>query len=170
MNLFNLILAAVICFCSTIYPINVNLKEGMKAPNFILTDQKGKVFKLSAFRGKSPVVIYFYPKAGTSGCTKQACGIRDDFKKFKEKKIVVCGISTDSKEEIQKFISDYDLNFPLLSDENKTVSKKFGILGENGKAKRFTFIIDKDGIIRKIIEVTDISNHSTQVLEFASQL
>ena len=99
----------------------MKLKEGMKAPNFSLQDHKGKILKLSSFKGKSVVVIYFYPKAGTSGCTKQACGIRDDIVKFKEKNIVVLGISTDSKKEIKRFVRENKLNFPLLSDDNKVV-------------------------------------------------
>jgi len=149
---------------------SMRLSEGMKAPNFSLQNYQGKIFKLSSFKGKSPVVIYFYPKAGTPGCTKQACGIRDDLKKFKDKNIVVLGISTDSKIEIKKFIRENKINFPLLSDHDKIVTAKYGVLRDDGKAKRFTFIIDRKGRIAKIIEVTDISKHSHDVFEIASQL
>jgi peroxiredoxin Q/BCP len=149
---------------------SIKLHEDMKAPNFTLQNHQGKIFKLSSFQGKSPVVIYFYPKAGTPGCTKQACGIRDDWNKFKEKNIVVLGISTDSKNDIKRFVRDNKLNFPLLSDRNKIVAAKYGVLRDDGRAKRVTFIIDKKGIIVKILEVTEIGNHSQEVLEIASQL
>ncbi len=146
------------------------LKEGMKAPNFILLDVKGKTYKLSSFKSKFPVVIYFYPKAGTSGCTKQACGIRDNIQMFKEKNIIVLGVSVDSKDEISKFVSEHELNFPLLSDRSKIVSKKYGVLRDDGKAKRVTFIIDKNGIIARIIDVTDIDQHAKEVFDIASKL
>ena len=160
-----------ICILSiTIAQDLTKLREGMKAPNFNLQNYQGKFFKLSSFKDKSPVVIYFYPKAGTPGCTKQACGIRDDMKSFKDKNIVVLGISVDSKREIKKFVSENNLNFPLLSDVNKIVTKKYGVLRDDGKSKRITFIIDKNGIIAKIIEVNDVSAHSKEVFEIASKL
>ncbi|HAB51239.1 MAG TPA: peroxiredoxin [Ignavibacteriales bacterium] len=147
-----------------------HLREGMKAPNFNLQNHQGKFFKLSSFKGKSPVVIYFYPKAGTPGCTKQACGIRDDLTKFKENNIVVLGISSDSKKELRKFVRENKLNFPLLSDNSKTVLAKYGVLRDDGKAKRVTFIIDRNGMIAKILEVSGVSTHSHEVFEIASQL
>jgi peroxiredoxin Q/BCP len=146
------------------------LKEGSKAPDFTLQDAYGKQYTLSQFKGKSPVVIYFYPAAGTSGCTKQACGIRDDWSKFEKKNIMVLGISTDDKEAIKKFIDDYSLNFPLLSDESKEVSKKYGVLKDDGRDKRYTFIVDKEGNIAKVIEVKDIASHSHEVFNTASKL
>lgn len=146
------------------------LHEGMKAPNFNLQNHQGKFFKLSAFKNKSPVVIYFYPKAGTPGCTKQACGIRDDLNKFKENNIVVLGISTDSKNDIKRFVRENKLNFPLLSDQNRIITAKYGVLRDDGKAKRVTFIIDRKGTIAKILEVTDVASHSHDVFEIASQL
>jgi len=148
----------------------MKLREGMKAPNFILQNHQSKFFKLSSFKGKSPVIIYFYPKAGTPGCTKQACGIRDDLNKFKDKNIVVLGISIDSKKDIKRFVRENNINFPLLSDNNKIVTAKYGVLRDDGKAKRVTFIVDKKGIIVKIIEVSDVSAHSHNVFEIASQL
>lgn len=153
-------------FCQS----NTRLSVGMKAPNFILKDYSGKSYRLSSYFGKSVVVIYFYPKAGTSGCTKQACGIRDDIKLFKEKNITVLGISIDSKKELRKFVQENNLNFPLLSDQNKTVTTKFGVLRDDGKAKRVTFIVDKKGMIANILEVTDVSSHSSEVFQIASQL
>ena len=160
-----------ICILATSIAQNaIKLREGMKAPNFSLQNYQGKYFNLSSFNGKSPVVIYFYPKAGTPGCTKQACGIRDDIKKFKENNIAVIGISIDSKTDIKRFVRENKLNFPLLSDNKKIVSAKYGVLRDDGKAKRVTFIIDKKGIIVKIIEVSDVSTHSQVVLEIASKL
>ncbi len=146
------------------------LKEGMKAPNFTLEDAFGNSYTLSNYAEKSPVVIYFYPKAGTAGCTKEACGIRDGLQSYKANGIKVFGISVDSVAAIDKFISDNHLDFPLLSDANKKVTSEYGVLGDNGKAKRFTFIIDKKGNIAKIIEVKNISTHADEVLEIASQL
>jgi len=146
------------------------LKEGSKAPDFKLQDAYGKEYTLAQFKGKSPVVIYFYPQANTSGCTKQACGIRDDWSKFEKNNIMVFGISTDDKEAIKKFIDDYHLNFPLLSDESKEVSKKYGVLKDDGRDKRYTFIVDKNGNIAKVMEVKDIASHSQEVFNTASKL
>lgn len=143
---------------------------GTKAPNFTLQDASGKSYTLSDYIGKSPVVIYFYPQAGTSGCTKQACGIRDNWSKFEKSKIMVFGISVDSKEAIQKFINDYNLNFPLLSDANKKVSREYGVAKDDGGDKRVTFIIDMNGMISQIINVTNIASHSELVYEAASTL
>ncbi len=146
------------------------LKVGMKAPNFKLEDSYGKTYTLSSFKGKMPVIVYFYPKAGTAGCTKEACGIRDDWGKFKKGKIQVLGISVDTKPEIKKFIKDNNLNFPLLSDASTKVSKTYGVYGKGGYDNRVTFIVDKKGVIRKIINVTNIDQHAKEVYDFASKL
>jgi len=143
---------------------------GTKAPDFTLQDASGNSYTLSDYIGKSPVVVYFYPAAGTSGCTKQACGIRDNYSKFEKNKIVVFGISIDSKEAIQKFINDYHLNFPLLSDTDKKVSRKYGVAKNGGGDKRVTFIIDMNGNVSQIINVTNIASHSELVFEAASTL
>lgn len=170
MNIYKIIFFVVFHFISVLAQDSLIIKEGMKAPDFSLLDQKGKHYKLSSFIGKSPVVIYFYPKAGTSGCTKQACGIRDNINLFKDKKIVVLGISVDSKDEIKKFVKEYNLNFPLLSDYNKNVTKKYGVLREDGLANRVTFIIDRKGMVFKVMPVKDISSHAAEVYKIASQL
>ena len=146
------------------------LKVGMEAPNFTLHDAFGKSFTLSSFKGKSPVVVYFYPKAGTPGCTKEACGIRDDWSKFKKNKIQVLGISVDTKSEIKDFIKKYKLNFPLLSDANKKVSKTYGVYQKNGYDKRVTFVVNKKGMITNIIDVTDIAGHAAEVFKIADAL
>lgn len=170
MRIFFSVLLSSIFITFTSAQESLTLKEGMKAPNFKLQDYKNKTYTLNSFQGKSVVVLYFYPKAGTAGCTKQACDIRDDINLFEEKKIVVLGISVDSKKGIKEFVKKYNLNFPLLSDKNRTTAKKYGVLREDGLAKRITFIIDKKGLIRKIIPVSDISLHAKEVFNIASEL
>ncbi|GMU96772.1 MULTISPECIES: peroxiredoxin [Ignavibacterium] len=147
-----------------------NLKISEAAPDFTLQDSEGNSYTLSSYRGLSPVVIYFYPKAGTPGCTKQACGIRDNWSKFSENGIVVLGISVDSKEDIKEFIQENNLNFPLLSDENKEVSKAYGVLNNLGLANRITFIVNKEGKIAEIIREVDVQKHADQVFEIAMKL
>lgn len=149
---------------------NQSLKVGDKAPDFTLKDAYGNSYSLSDYQGKSPVVVYFYPKAGTPGCTKEACGIRDDKDRFTENNIQVFGISVDSPSAIKKFITDYHLNFPLLSDSNKKVSKEYGVLLDSGVDKRVTFIVDKKGNIANIINVTDIASHANKVFNDAKKL
>jgi len=146
------------------------LKVGAAAPNFTLHDAFGHSYKLSSYKGKMPVVVYFYPKAGTSGCTKEACGIRDDWSKFKKSKVQVLGISIDGKDDIKKFVKDYKLNFPLLSDSTQKVSKDYGVLNDKGYDNRITFIVDKKGTIAEIINVKDIVGHAAKVLDIASKL
>jgi peroxiredoxin Q/BCP len=149
---------------------DMKLKVGDKAPDFTLQDAFGKSYTLSDYKGKSPVIVYFYPKASTPGCTKEACGIRDDWSKFKENNIPVLGISVDDKPAIKKFVDDYKLNFPLLSDADKKVSKEYNVVGMLGFDKRVTFIVDKNSKIADIIEVKDIANHSKMVLDKALTL
>lgn len=147
-----------------------NLSVGNKAPDFTLQDSRGNNYKLSDYIGKSPVIVYFYPKANTPGCTREACGIRDNFSKFQETGIQVFGVSTDSKSAIKEFISDYNLNFTLLSDENKEVSKIYGVLNDSGKASRVTFIIDKNGNLFQILNDVNVETHADQVFEIAKKL
>jgi len=147
-----------------------NLSVGNPAPDFTLQDSDGNSYSLSSYTEKNPVIIYFYPKAGTPGCTKQACGIRDSFSKFKENDIVVLGISVDSKESIKEFIKDNNLNFPLLSDENKEVSKAYGVLNNIGVDSRITFIVDKQGNIANILRDVDVETHADDVFNFSVKL
>ncbi|MBS4035756.1 MAG: peroxiredoxin [Ignavibacterium sp.] len=146
-----------------------NLSKNDLAPDFTLSDAFGNLYTLSELRG-NPVVIYFYPKANTSGCTKQACGIRDSRDKFGDNNIAVLGISVDSKASIAEFISEHNLNFPLLSDENKEVSQAYGVLNNLGMSSRITFIINRDGKIAKIMRDFDIDQHADEVFEFASKI
>ena len=147
-----------------------NLSVGNLAPDFTLQDSDGNSSSISSYKEKNPVIIYFYPKAGTPGCTKQACGIRDSFSKFKENDIVVLGISVDSKESIKEFIKDNNLNFPLLSDENKEVSKAYGVLNNIGVDSRITFIVNKQGNIANILRDVDVDTHADDVFNLAVKL
>ncbi len=146
------------------------LKVGDIAPDFTLEDAFGNKYTLSSYRGKSPVVIYFYPKANTPGCTKQACGIRDEWSKFEQIGVPVFGISVDSKKSLKKFIDKYSLNFPLLSDETKEVCKAYGVLNLLGFASRVTFIVDKEGRIAHVIDKVDVETHAKEVLELVKTL
>lgn len=147
-----------------------NLKEGDIAPDFRLQDSYGNNFSLSNYKEKNPVVIYFYPKANTPGCTAQACGIRDSFQKFEDNNIVVLGISVDSKKSINEFIKDHNLNFPLLSDEKKEVSKSYGVLNSIGIDSRVTFVIDKQGKITNILRNVDVETHADDVFNLAIKI
>lgn len=147
------------------------LKEGDKAPDFSLPDKDGKVRKLSDFKGKK-LVLYFYPKDMTSGCTIEACSFRDDFSEYEKKGIAVVGISADDEESHRKFTEKHGLPFTLLSDKSKDVVSRYGVYGEKkflGKTykgiNRMTFIIDGKGIIRKIFPKVDVKVHSKEILE-----
>ena len=141
-----------------------------KAPDFTLKDQNGVEVTLSSFLGKK-VVIYFYPKDDTPGCTKQACSFRDNWDAIQEAGIVVLGISADDAESHQKFIEKFDLNFDLISDEDKSVHKMYGTWVEKkmyGKTymgtARQTFIIDENGVISDIITKVKTKEHANQIL------
>lgn len=147
-----------------------SLKVGQLAPDFTLEDENSSSYTLSDYRGKSPVVFFFYPKAGTPGCTKQACGIRDNISKFEENGIAIFGISVDSKEAQKKFKEENNLNYPLLSDQDKSVSKAYDVLNNFGVASRVTFVIDKEGKIAHILRDINISEHANEVYQLALKL
>ena len=147
------------------------LEEGKKAPAFKLKDQDGKTVSLNDFKGKD-VILYFYPKDDTPGCTTEACNFRDEFPKFQNINAVILGISPDSEASHKKFIAKYGLPFSLLSDENKEVLEKYDVWKEKnmyGKkymgVERTTFVIDGDGKIKKIFNKVKVSNHYNEVLE-----
>ena len=169
MSLLSVIVASFIIFQSCGGNAD-NLSVGNSAPGFTLEDSEGNTYSLLDYKGKNPVIIYFYPKANTPGCTKQACGIRDSFSKFKENDIIIFGISVDSKASIKEFINDYNLNFPLLSDEKKEVSKAYGVLNTIGLDSRITFIIDKQGKIINIFKDVDVETHADEVFNLAVKL
>lgn len=146
------------------------LNEGEMAPDFSVQDQNGTEVKLSDYRGKR-VVLYFYPKDDTPGCTKQACSLRDSFAAFKEKGIKVFGVSNDSPASHQKFIAKFDLPFDLLADTDKSLVELYGVYGEKnmyGKKymgiNRTTFLIDEGGRIKKIFKKVNVSAHADEVL------
>ena len=146
------------------------LEEGKKAPAFSIPDQTGKKVALKDFKGKT-VILYFYPKDMTPGCTTESCDFRDLKSKISRKKAVVLGISKDSVERHQKFIDKYDLNFSLLSDENSDVCEKYGVWQEkNMYGKKFmgivrtTFVIGPDGKIEKIYNKVKVKGHAEAVL------
>ena len=147
------------------------LEEGDNAPDFAVKNQNGEEVKLSDFRGKK-VVLYFYPKDDTPGCTKEACSLRDGFEQFKQRGIEILGVSTDDEKSHQKFISKYQLPFDLLADTDKEIVEKYGVWGEKsmyGKKYmgtiRKTFLIGEDGKIAKIFDKVNVSEHADEVLE-----
>lgn len=146
------------------------LKEGDKAPAFTLTDESGAEVSLSDFAGKK-LVVYFYPKDDTPGCTKEACNFRDNYQQFIDKGAVVIGISADSEASHDKFKQKYELPFYLLSDPEKTTIQAFGAWGEKkmyGKTYegiiRSTFLIDENGIVSKVWPKVKPAEHATEVL------
>ncbi len=152
------------------------LTIGDLAPDFALPDQMGKVRRLSDFRGRW-VILYFYPKDNTPGCTKEACGFRDLFPKFQRRKIAVIGISTDSVRSHEKFAEKYGLPFPLLADEEKAVVRAYGVWGQKSFMGRTTmgthrtsFLVDPEGRIAKIYERVRPETHAEEVLQDLEQL
>lgn len=146
-------------------------KVGTAAPDFSLPDQRGQIVSLASYRGQ-PLILYFYPKDDTPGCTKEACGFRDDWDAFEEAGIKVVGISPDSSASHAKFREKYDLPFTLLADEGHKVCEDYGVWGtkkfrgrEYMGVKRTTFIIDSDGKISHVFENVKPSGHSQELLE-----
>ena len=151
------------------------VKEGNKAPDFSGKNQEGKLVKLSSFKGKKNIILYFYPKDMTPGCTTEACDFRDQYKQFKNTTIL--GVSIDSPERHQKFIAKYNLPFDLIADENKKIVEKYGVWQEKklyGKTFmgiiRSTFIIDKNGVIHKIFTKVKVKEHVEEVLHFLKKI
>lgn len=147
------------------------LKEGDTAPDFSTRDENGNPVKLSDLRGQK-VVLYFYPKDDTPGCTKEACSIRDSFSEFEERGIKVLGVSLDDEASHQAFMSKFDLPFTLLSDTDHSVSDAYGVYGEQtwGDKKymgvaRKTFLIDEDGKIKKVFDKVNVEQHADEVLQ-----
>lgn len=144
------------------------LKVGMNAPDFDAQDQEGSNVKLASFRGK-PVVLYFYPKDDTPGCTAEACNFRDNTKKFEEKGVKVIGVSVDSVNSHKKFHNKYGLTFTLVSDTGKKISEAYGTL--NGSTdKRVTYIIDHNGKIAFVYEKVSPKEHGAEILSKLQEL
>ena len=151
-------------------PFELKLKEGDRAPEFTALNQNGEKVSLSDFRGKN-VILYFYPKDKTPGCTKEACAFRDEFAAFKKKGAVVLGVSTDSTKSHAKFIEKFKLPFTLLADEDKRIVEAYGVWGEKRfmgmkymGTNRVTFLIGPDGRIKKIWPKVKPEEHADEVL------
>ena len=149
----------------------VELKEGDKAPDFTAKDQNGNTVSLSDYLGKD-VILYFYPKDDTPGCTAEACSFRDNYQSLLSKGFEVIGVSTDDEVSHQKFMTKYQLPFTLIPDADKKIVEDYGVWVEKnmyGKkymgTARKTYIVGKDGNIRKIINKVDTKNSSQQVLD-----
>ncbi|TKC07027.1 thioredoxin-dependent thiol peroxidase [Pedobacter frigoris] len=151
------------------------LKEGQKAPDFSAKDQNGDTISLSQFTGKK-VVLYFYPKDDTPGCTAEACDFRDNYQGLTAQGIVVLGVSVDDEKSHQKFAVKHSLPFTLIADPDKKIVEAYGVWGEKnmyGKkymgTNRTTFLIDENGNISHIIKKVDTKNSTAQVLELLTQ-
>lgn len=147
------------------------LSKGLKAPEFELKDSKGEIHRLSDYEGQT-IVVYFYPKDDTPGCTKEACSFRDSYADFREAGVEVIGISPDTVKSHTKFANKYDLPFTLLSDPDHQVCEAFGVWGlkksfgrEYEGVYRTTFIIGPEGEIKRVFENVKPSDHSQEVLE-----
>jgi peroxiredoxin Q/BCP len=151
------------------------LKEGMKAPVFEGIDQNGKVVRLGDFTGKK-VILYFYPKDNTPGCTAEACNLRDNYDSLLKEGFAVIGVSPDSEKSHKGFSGKYSLPFPLVADTSKKILNDYGVWGEKkmyGKSYfgviRTTFVIDEKGIIEKIITKVETASHTEQIFKMYNQ-
>ena len=147
------------------------LEKGNTAPDFKGIDQKGRSIQLSDFKG-SKLILYFYPKDNTPGCTAEACNLRDNFKIWLTKGYKILGVSPDSQLSHQKFIAKYNLPFPLIADEDKIIIKAYGAWGlkklygrEYEGLLRTTFVIDENGLIEEIFTKVKTKDHTNQILE-----
>lgn len=141
------------------------LQTGMSAPTFQAVDQNGKTIRLSDYKGSRTVVLYFYPKDGTPGCTSEACSLRDGYEAILATGAVVLGVSADDQASHAAFSQKYSLPFSLLADPERKIIEAYGVkVPIVGVAKRWTFIIDKQGVIQRIISDVDTQKHDQQVL------
>jgi peroxiredoxin Q/BCP len=148
-----------------------SLQKGDKAPNFSGTDQDGNVHTLADYKGKK-LVVFFYPKADTPGCTAEACDLRDNFERFKANNYALLGVSADSAKAQSKFKNKYEFPFPLLADEDKVVIQAFGVWGpkkfmgkEYDGIHRTTFVINEEGVIDEVIAAVKTKEHAAQILK-----
>lgn len=148
-----------------------SLNVGDKAPDFVALNEFGKSTSLSDYLGKK-VVLYFYPKDMTPGCTAESCNLGENYSLLQENGFIVLGVSPDSSKSHQKFIDKYNLPFSLIADEDKTVIKAFGVWGpkkfmgkEYDGVHRTTFVIDEDGVIEKVFSKVKTKDHTNQILE-----
>ncbi|MDO6471881.1 thioredoxin-dependent thiol peroxidase [Maribacter sp. 1_MG-2023] len=147
------------------------LKVGDKVPSFSAKDQDGNTIKLEDYSGKK-LVVFFYPKASTPGCTAEACNLRDNYKELQSEGYELIGVSADSEKRQAKFKEKYEFPFPLLADEDHTVINAFGVWGlkkfmgrEYDGIHRKTFVVDGDGIVAKVIDKVKTKDHAAQLLD-----
>ncbi|MGZ3422677.1 MAG: peroxiredoxin [Polyangiales bacterium] len=145
------------------------LQPSEPAPAFSAKDQSGSTRELAEFKGK-PIVLYFYPKDGTPGCTKEACAFRDAWKKLQESGAIVIGVSRDSVEKHAAFAKEHDLPFPLLADENGAICKAYGVGSTLGMAKRVTYLVGRDGKVARAWPDVDPAIHVDQVIAAIREL
>ncbi len=152
------------------------IEQGQQAPDFELPDQDGNLVSLADLRGK-PVVLYFYPKADTPGCTTQACGVRDHSGDYAGAGAVVLGVSPDPVKAVKKFADKYELGFTLLADADHAVCERYGVWVEKSRygrtywgAQRSTFIIDAEGVVARVFAKVTPATHDEQVLEALGEL
>jgi thioredoxin-dependent peroxiredoxin len=154
--------------------VSATVEPGRVAPEFVLPDADGKLVRLSDFRGKS-LVLYFYPRSFSGGCTTQSCGLRDAYSTFEAEGIAIVGVSVDNRDTQRRFRDEYSLPFPVLADEDGAVSRSYGVLGESAsadvrvmQARRVTFIIDANGLVRAVIDPAHADAHVDEVRQVLS--
>lgn len=166
-----LLVFVMLHFSSVVHP-KILLKVDDQAPSFSLISSDQKEVKIEDFKG-SPIVIYFFPKAETPGCTAQACALRDAYADFTENKIAIIGISYDSPEKLAAFRKEHHLPFTLLSDQEKKVAQRYGADRSwpfNVMPHRITFLLDKKGVIKEIMPKVSITTHAADILAKAKKL
>jgi peroxiredoxin Q/BCP len=151
--------------------------EGQAAPAFTLPTTGGKNINLSDFKGHQAVVLYFYPKDDTPGCTKEACSFRDLGSQFAEAGAAILGVSADPVDSHEQFVGKFSLNFPLLADTDTSVCQAYGVWGEKSRygktflgVTRTTFVIDREGIVRKVYPKVSVDQHADEVLQMVRSL
>ena len=147
------------------------LQAGDQVPEFSVVDDRGNTQSLSAYKGQK-LVVFFYPKANTPGCTAEACDLRDHYKELQDAGYALLGVSADSQKKQRNFSEKYSFPFPLLADENKQVIEAFGVWGpkkfmgrEYDGIHRMTFLIDENGVVERVIEKVKTKAHAAQILE-----
>lgn len=141
-----------------------SIQVGDRAPDFALPNAEGKPVRLSELLSKGPVVLYFYPKDETPGCTKEACAFRDAWNELEKSGVVLVGISTDSLESHKQFAEHHKLPFHLISDADGAIAKAYGVPNTAGFLGRQTFVIGPDGNVKKIYRSVDVSKHASEIV------